>query len=84
MPLDMKTKEALTGDYQFAPGIVATVYLHDGLLYASMPGQGEAELLARTPTEFYVRVDPTAKVSFEGDRVKVVINGREMVGRKKK
>lgn len=80
--LDRAQREALTGDYKFAQGFTATIYLHEGRLFASMPRQGEAELFAITPTEFYVRVDPTASVRFENGKVIVRISGREMVGTK--
>jgi CubicO group peptidase (beta-lactamase class C family) len=78
--LDTATRDALLGRYQFAPNVVAEVFLHEGKLFVFMPGQGEAELLAKSPTEFMVRVDPTAKVRFDGGKVFVTIQGRELIG----
>jgi CubicO group peptidase (beta-lactamase class C family) len=78
--LDPATRNALLGRYRFAPNIVATVYEYDGRLFVSMPGQGEAELSAISPSEFFVRVDPTAAVRFDGEKVIALIEGREMVG----
>lgn len=80
--LDAAAREALTGRYRFTPDIVATVYVHDNRLFVHMPGKGEAELFAKSPGEFWLRVDPTAEVRFEGGKVFVKIEGREMVGTK--
>lgn len=80
--------EKLTGNYALAPGISARVYLHEGRLFASMPGEGEGELFARSPSDFYLRVDPTVTVRFELDEsarasaVVVTLRGRTMTGRR--
>jgi hypothetical protein len=84
VPLDATALEALTGDYAVAPGVQATVYLHEGRLFVTMPGEGEAELFARTATEHYLRVDPTVTVQFELDAsgraqaARVRMRGREI------
>jgi hypothetical protein len=78
--LDEVRRNALIGDYRFGPDRIGRVFLHEGRLFAFMPGQGEAELFATSPTEFFVRVDPTAVVRFEGSRLIVRIAGREFVG----
>ena len=77
----------LLGGYEFGPGTVATVFVHEGRLFASMPGMGEAELFARSESEFFLRVDPAAAAVFRRDasgsatEVQVTIRGRELVGR---
>jgi len=58
----------LTGNYVLAPGISARVFLHEGRL-ASMPGEGEAELFARSPSDFLPPSRP--------DRDRPVRAGRE-------
>jgi CubicO group peptidase (beta-lactamase class C family) len=78
--LDTATRDAVLGRYQFAPNVVAEVFLHEGKLYVFMPGEGEAELFAKSPTEFMVRVDPGAKIRIEGGKVFVTMQGRELIG----
>ncbi|HYC91178.1 MAG TPA: hypothetical protein VEO54_18305 [Thermoanaerobaculia bacterium] len=63
--------------------MIVTVYTHQGRLFATVPGVGEAELFAKSPTEFYARVDPSGYVTFGGDTVKAWIDGKEMSGRRK-
>ena len=88
--LDGPALARLAGDYEAAPGVVANVYLHDGRLFVVMPGEGEAELVARSPAEFSIRVDPTVSIRFElpGGRasasaVRVTLRGREIVAKRK-
>lgn len=81
--LEASAIRPLLGEYQLRPGMVARVFLHDGRLYASVPGRGEAELFALSPTEFFVRVDPSARIRFEDGAVRVTIDGRELVAMKK-
>ncbi|MGZ5473389.1 MAG: hypothetical protein ACXW31_08035 [Thermoanaerobaculia bacterium] len=65
--------------------MTATLYLHDGRLFASMPREGEAELSARSASEHYLRVDPTVTLRFDLDpsdrarAVRVNLRGREIV-----
>lgn len=82
VPLSEREREALVGRYQFTPTIVAEVYEHEDRLFASIPGVGTAELFAKSPQEFFVRVDPTAEVRFDGDTVFVRIEGRAMTGKR--
>lgn len=83
--LEAARLQALAGDYELRPGLTASLFLHEGRLYAFMPGQGEAELLAASPTEFFLHVDPTVRIRFEDDDrvVRVTMGGRELAGRKK-
>ena len=47
--LSADAKQALVGSYEFRPGMVARVFIHDGALFAFMPGRGDAELFAISP-----------------------------------
>lgn len=76
--LDEKAMKAVTGDYELKPGVVARVFIDGGKLYASMPGQGEAELFAISPAEFFVRVDPSVRARFDEQGVVVTMGGREL------
>lgn len=80
VPVDAAALDAVTGRYQFAPNVIVTVYVHEGRLFATVPGVGEAELFPKSVNEFFARVDPAGYVRFEGDSVKARINGREMSG----
>ncbi len=73
-------RDAVLGRYRFSQEIIATVFLWDERLFVTMPGQGEAELFPISPTEFFIRVDPTVAVRFEGDHITLQIKGREMKG----
>lgn len=83
--LEPAALEHLTGDYEIAPGVTATIYLHDGRLFASMPREGEAELFARSASEHYLRVDPSVTLRFDLEpsgrarAVRVNLRGREIV-----
>jgi CubicO group peptidase (beta-lactamase class C family) len=57
--------QALLGNYQVGPGIVARVFSFKGRLYISLPGQGEAEFLPLSRTEFFTRADPSVRVRFD-------------------
>lgn len=81
--LDAKTKGALTGEYELQPGVTARVFLHGDSLFAFMPGKGEAELFATSPTEFFVHVDPSVRIRFEDDAVRITMGGKEIVGKRK-
>ncbi|MBW3564888.1 MAG: serine hydrolase [Acidobacteria bacterium] len=81
--LSEEEKQALTGRYDFGP-VTATIYVHDGRLIASMPGQGEAEIFPVSPTKFFLRVEPTASIDFRLDEngraegIDMMLFGREM------
>ena len=82
-PIALASFDAFVGSYDIGRGMTARVFVDRGKLYAFMPGKGEAELFAISPTEFYVRVDPTARLRFDGNRVIATIRGREIIGTRK-
>jgi len=83
-----RAMQNVAGDYELRPGVVAHVFIEDGRLFASMPGRGEAELFATSPTDFFVRVDAGTTIHFDLDdagvaaRVRVTIGGKELVARR--
>jgi CubicO group peptidase (beta-lactamase class C family) len=81
--LEPATLQALAGDYEIKPGVVARVFLHEGRLFGRMPGRGEAELFALSPTEFFLRVDPAVRIRVDGDSLHVNMGKSEVVGRRK-
>lgn len=80
--LSAEAKQVLVGSYEIRPGMVARVYLHEGALFAFMPGRGDAELFAISPKEFFVRVDPSVRLRFDGEGMKATMGGREVVGKR--
>jgi serine-type D-Ala-D-Ala carboxypeptidase/endopeptidase len=54
--LDATTAQAVTGRYALAPGLVVTVSLEGGRLYAQATGQGRFELLRDARGDFYTLV----------------------------
>jgi CubicO group peptidase (beta-lactamase class C family) len=87
--LDQDAMNAVAGEYELRPGVNARVYVHDGRLYAFMPGRGEAELFASSKNDFFVRIDAGTRIRFEygedGKATRFVANtgGREIVGRRR-
>jgi CubicO group peptidase (beta-lactamase class C family) len=77
---DAATLAPVAGVYRFGRDVDVVVYIHEDRLFATVPGLGEAELFPTSPTEFFVRVDPTGFVRFEGDKVTARIDGKEMRG----
>jgi hypothetical protein len=59
------TAARLVGDYEFAPGAVGRVFMHDDRLFMFMPGEGEAEVFAVAPDEYTVRVVSGVSIVFE-------------------
>ncbi len=57
----------LTGVYDFGRAGKGAVFLHDGRLFIDVPGQGEAEMFARGPTWFTLRVVGGVDIRFELD-----------------
>jgi hypothetical protein len=53
------------GEYEMEGGAVARVFEHDGRLFMSIPGQGEAELFATDPLTFTVKVEAGVTIAFE-------------------
>ncbi|HUP63868.1 MAG TPA: serine hydrolase [Thermoanaerobaculia bacterium] len=87
LDVDRATLESLAGSYEFGPGMVGRVFIYDGRLFAYMPGEGEAELFAKSQDTFFLRVDPTVGVKFSRDgsrvdRVTITMKGQELVGRR--
>ena len=77
------------GEYELAPQVVARVFVHDGRLFMNVPGQGEAELLALTETEFTIAPVAGVKVVFQRgsdgtvSHVDVTIGSQQMRGAKR-
>jgi CubicO group peptidase (beta-lactamase class C family) len=86
--LDAAARRRVAGHYEMAPGVVARVFEHEGRLFVSMPGQGEAELFATSPLTFIVKVQAGISVAFESDAtgaaiaVNVTMGPQTMVGRR--
>lgn len=83
--LGPEAMERLEGRYEFRPGAVGRMFVHQGRPFFFMPGEGEAELFATTDSTFYVRVVAGVTIDFEGgpssaDRVIVRMGGQELVG----
>lgn len=57
--------QPLAGVYALNPQFAVTVRVRDGRLWAQATGQGEFELFARTPRQFFARVTPL-EVHFDG------------------
>jgi CubicO group peptidase (beta-lactamase class C family) len=78
----------LAGSYELAPGRQARVFLFKDRLFISLPGQGEAEFLPMSRTEFFTRADSSVRVRFDigpGGRAEVVevaIGKRRMTARR--
>jgi CubicO group peptidase (beta-lactamase class C family) len=89
MALDEKAMTLLAGSYELRPGAVAQVYIDGAHLFGSLPGQGEAELFAITPSEFFVRVDPSVRIRFDLDEagraksMSASIGGRTLTAQRK-
>jgi CubicO group peptidase (beta-lactamase class C family) len=60
-------KAEVSGNYEIAPGSFIRVFEWKGRLFGNVPGQGEAELFALTPSEFTIRVEPGVHAVFERD-----------------
>ena len=55
------------GEYAIAPDVNARVFVFEGRLFANFPGQGEAELLGISRSEFTIKPAPGVLVRFERD-----------------
>ena len=86
--LDAAARRRVAGQYEMAPGVIARVFEHDGRLFVSIPGQGEAELFATSPLTFVVKVEAGITVVFQADQdgaitaVAVTMGRQTMVGRR--
>lgn len=56
-PLDPATVDALVGAYEFGPGAIGRVYVHEGDPYIHVPGEGEGELFQTPDGTLTVRVE---------------------------
>ena len=65
--LDEGALQRFVGDYVIAPDMVVRVFLHEGRLFMSIPGQGEAELFATGTSTFTVKVQAGIVVVFAMD-----------------
>lgn len=63
--LDAAARRRVVGDYVMAPEAVARVFEHEGRLFMSVPGQGEAELFATAADTFTIRVQRGVVVVFQ-------------------
>jgi CubicO group peptidase (beta-lactamase class C family) len=63
--IDSALMAEYAGDYELSPQAVARVFVHEQHLFIYMPGQGEAELLALSQTEFTVMPVAGVRVQFE-------------------
>ncbi len=85
--LSAAERQRLVGRYAIAPGVEAEVYEHDGRLFGTFPGKGEAELFAISPTELFVRVQAGVRLHFAPatgpiETARFVIDGQEIPARK--
>ena len=62
--LNATERGRVVGDYEMVAGAMARVFEHDGRLFMSIPGQGEAELFATGPLTFTVKVEAGVTVVF--------------------
>lgn len=63
--LDAASRRRVLGDFEIGPGAVMRVFEHDGRLFMTIPGQGEAELFATAPLVFTVKVQAGVTVVFQ-------------------
>jgi hypothetical protein len=65
LALDAAARRRFAGDYEVAPGAMARVFEYGDRLFMSIPGQGEAELFATSPSTFTIRVEPGVAIAFD-------------------
>jgi CubicO group peptidase (beta-lactamase class C family) len=90
LDLDEATLAEYVGEYELAPGVTSRVFLHDGRLFATAPGEeGEAELFATAPDAFTILIESGVSLRFARDEagrveaVAVTLGGRTMQGTKR-
>jgi len=64
--VDAERLAALAGSYALNPQFKITISARGARLFAQATGQGEFELFARSPREFFARVTPLT-IKFDGD-----------------
>ena len=65
--IDSTLMAEYAGEYTIAPGVDARVFVFERRLFANFPGQGEAELLGLSRSEFTIRPVPGVRVRFDRD-----------------
>jgi hypothetical protein len=55
----------LVGDYEVGPDAIARVFAHEGRLFMSIPGQGEAEIFATGPLTFTIKAQAGVAITFQ-------------------
>jgi CubicO group peptidase (beta-lactamase class C family) len=65
--IDSTLMAEYAGEYSIAPGVDARVFVFEGRLFANFPGQGEAELLGLSRSEFTIKPVPGVRVRFDRD-----------------
>lgn len=58
-------RDRLLGDYVLGPSATIRVFVFDDRLFIHVPGEGEAEMFALSPTEFTLRVVAGVRIRFE-------------------
>jgi CubicO group peptidase (beta-lactamase class C family) len=87
--LDAAALTPLVGDYAVPKGGAIRVFLHDGRLFANLPGHGEAELFATSATTFVALVVPGTGGEFavgadgRAVRLRVTIGGQVIEARRR-
>jgi CubicO group peptidase (beta-lactamase class C family) len=78
----------LLGSYELGPGVAIRVFMFKDRLFIALPGQGEAEFLPLSPTEFFTRASASVRVRFDigtegrAEAVEVVMGKRKMTARR--
>jgi CubicO group peptidase (beta-lactamase class C family) len=65
--IDSTLMAEYAGEYTIAPGVDARVFVFERRLFANFPGQGEAELLGLSRSEFTIKPVPGVRVRFDRD-----------------
>ena len=65
--LDSALMADYAGEYAIAPDVNARVFVFEHRLFANFPGQGEAELLGLSRSEFTIKAVPGVRIRFERD-----------------
>lgn len=64
--IDPKVYDDYLGEYKIVEGLIATISVEDGKIYAQLTGQPKAEIFPSSETEFFYKV-VDANISFEKD-----------------
>lgn len=85
--VDPKVLAAYVGRYEYSPGVIDTVTLEGGRLFAQTTGQEKLELLPENETTFFARGEDWRVVFVRDDKGRVVSevfrqNGQDLVARR--